>query len=166
MLNAERLGRVGAGPFHASLARLWRFGFVLCQQNDTAIRLVELTIRPLSWQAIDHRTNAHVDRFLLKRLYCIWLYECDSAVNTCSPGTIVSPISLAISDMDKSGQFLQRVLEMPLGPRIALFLVCVEGLTYAETAQFLDVSYSTISSRLVLARRMLAPHVVALKPQH
>jgi RNA polymerase sigma-70 factor (ECF subfamily) len=51
---------------------------------------------------------------------------------------------------------VQRAMRnLPEDQRAVLHLVCVEGLSYAETAQALDVPKGTVMSRLSRARRAL-----------
>ncbi|MGX0879106.1 RNA polymerase sigma-70 factor (ECF subfamily) [Roseovarius sp. MBR-154] len=48
---------------------------------------------------------------------------------------------------------------LPEDQRAVLHLVCVEGLSYAETAQTLGIPHGTVMSRLSRARRALAEKV-------
>jgi len=48
---------------------------------------------------------------------------------------------------------------LPQDQRAVLHLVCVEGLSYAETAATLDIPRGTVMSRLSRARRALAEKV-------
>lgn len=47
------------------------------------------------------------------------------------------------------------VTELPEGQRVALLLVCVEGFSYRETAEILDIPAGTVMSRLSRARAAL-----------
>jgi RNA polymerase sigma-70 factor (ECF subfamily) len=48
---------------------------------------------------------------------------------------------------------------LPEDQRAVLHLVCVEGLSYAETATTLDIPQGTVMSRLSRARRALGEKV-------
>lgn len=48
--------------------------------------------------------------------------------------------------------------ELPLEQRLALTLVAIDGKTYAEAAEILDVPVGTIMSRIARARRNLVAH--------
>ena len=50
----------------------------------------------------------------------------------------------------------QRLQLLPEEQRTVLILVCVDGLTYRETADVLGVAIGTVMSRLSRARRALA----------
>ena len=51
---------------------------------------------------------------------------------------------------------LKHALELPETQREALLLVCVEGLTYQEAADVLNVPIGTVMSRLAAARLKLS----------
>ena len=48
--------------------------------------------------------------------------------------------------------------ELPVEQRLALTLVAIDGKTYAEAAEILDVPVGTIMSRIARARRNLVEH--------
>jgi RNA polymerase sigma-70 factor (ECF subfamily) len=48
--------------------------------------------------------------------------------------------------------------ELPVEQRLALTLVAIDGKTYAEAAEILDVPVGTIMSRIARARRNLVAH--------
>ena len=45
--------------------------------------------------------------------------------------------------------------DLPEDQRTAIALICVEGLSYAEAAEILDVAIGTLSSRLTRGREAL-----------
>lgn len=51
------------------------------------------------------------------------------------------------------------LLRLPAEQRMALTLVAVEGRSYAEAAEILDVPIGTIMSRIARARKQLLPAV-------
>ena len=55
-----------------------------------------------------------------------------------------------------TGQVLKHALELPEAQRETLLLVCVEGLTYQEAADVLNVPIGTVMSRLAAARLKLS----------
>jgi len=52
-------------------------------------------------------------------------------------------------------QIMQQVESLPEAQRLVLVLVCVEGFTYNETANILDIPVGTVMSRLARARMTL-----------
>ena len=57
------------------------------------------------------------------------------------------------------------VSKLPLGQRQALTLVDLEGFSYAEVADILEIPIGTVMSRLCRARKMLTQELLDLKTQ-
>jgi RNA polymerase sigma-70 factor (ECF subfamily) len=55
----------------------------------------------------------------------------------------------------------RRLQELPAEQRTVLILVCVDGLSYKEAADVLDIAIGTVMSRLARARRALADRLGA-----
>jgi len=57
-------------------------------------------------------------------------------------------------------QIYQLVESLPDAQRLVVVLVCVEGFTYDETAQILDIPIGTVMSRLARARMTLGKAIL------
>ena len=55
-----------------------------------------------------------------------------------------------------ASEVLSKVAELPEAQRVAVMLVYVEGFTYAEAADMLEIPIGTVMSRLAAARKKLA----------
>lgn len=75
-----------------------------------------------------------------------------------SPDATASPESLTISQ-SALDQLQGRISKLSEGLRMALYLVAVEGRSYQEAANILDVPTGTIMSRIARARQQLADGV-------
>lgn len=62
-------------------------------------------------------------------------------------------------------QVRQAVAALPMGQREVVTLVDLEGLSYAEVAEVLNIPIGTVMSRLSRARRALKDALEALQPQ-
>jgi len=55
-----------------------------------------------------------------------------------------------------AGQVVDHVMALPDAQRITVFLVYIEGLSYRETSQILNIPVGTVMSRLATARHNLS----------
>ena len=102
----------------------------------------------------------------------LWL---DAKRRARSRGEEVDADSLALSDQGLSARrpedrmLLARVQEamgmLPDGQRSVLALVAIDGMTYRETAEVLDLPIGTVMSRLSRARKHLASMLEAPRTQ-
>ena len=70
----------------------------------------------------------------------------------------LSPSAEVQSDGERSLEAVNKALAaLPEEQRMALTLVAVEGKSYAEAAEILDVPIGTIMSRIARARKQLLP---------
>jgi len=53
--------------------------------------------------------------------------------------------------------------ELPEEQRTAIALICIEGLSYTEAAEILDVAVGTLSSRLTRGREALLARLGGLR---
>jgi RNA polymerase sigma-70 factor (ECF subfamily) len=147
----------------AMLPRLWGFCLRLCgDKHDAEDLLQRACVRglerayqlqpgtsPLSWMfSIIHSTWLNELRARRVRYRCI---ECDDSVletipdaNACNPETALM-----------NSEIIDAVNRLPDTQRTVMLLVAVEGLSYAEAAEALDVPIGTIMSRLSRARQTI-----------
>jgi RNA polymerase sigma-70 factor (ECF subfamily) len=57
-----------------------------------------------------------------------------------------------------NGQIIDAVSRLPEAQRVVMLLVAVEGLSYSEAAEVLDVPLGTVMSRLSRARQAIGAH--------
>lgn len=144
------------------LPRLWRYGLVLSSRGDVAEDLVQATCLRALERSHQFLAGSRLDRWLFSILRSIWLNEVRSRRIRQGEGVVDAETALTF-DGDKeietnilTRQVLREVQLLPQTQRETLFLVYVEGLTYREAAQILDVPIGTIMSRLSAARQELA----------
>lgn len=144
------------------LTRLWRYGVVLSRQRDVADDLVQATCVRALERAAQFTAGTRLDRWLFAILHSIWLNEVRSRRVRMGQGFVDADETLVFDGARETethilaGQVLQRVQALPEAQRTAVFLAYVEGLSYREVAEILDVPIGTVMSRLAAARAKLA----------
>ena len=145
----------------ALLPRLWRFGLVLARDPAVAEDLVQATCVRALERSSQFAIGTRLDRWLFTILRSIWINQLRAQRIRTGHG-LVDADKVLVTDSDEietnilAGQVLKHALELPEAQREALLLVCVEGLTYQEAADVLNVPIGTVMSRLAAARLKLS----------
>jgi RNA polymerase sigma-70 factor (ECF subfamily) len=145
----------------AHLARLWRYGLVLSSRGDMAEDLVQATCLRALERSDQFQAGSRLDRWLFSILRSIWLNEVRARRIRQGEGVVDAETSLTFDGKKEietnilTHQVLKEVQLLPQVQRETLFLVYVEGLTYREAAQILDVPIGTVMSRLAAVRQEL-----------
>ena len=147
----------------ALLPRLRRFAYALSGTRDEADDLVQAACeRALSrldqWQA-----GTRLDSWMFRIIQNAWIdrtraarvrgapYDPDDLVHL--PGVDGRRVTEAALTLDA---VRRRIGELPEEQRIALALVTVDGMSYQQAADVLQVPIGTVTSRLSRARKRLA----------
>ncbi len=108
--------------------------------------------------------GTRMDRWLLSILHSIWLNEVRSRRVRQGQGQVDADHALAFDGEHAAqthvlaAQVIRRVDALPEAQRETVFLAYVEGLSYREVAEVLDVPIGTVMSRLANARAKLAEY--------
>ncbi|MCP4380529.1 MAG: RNA polymerase sigma factor [Hyphomicrobiales bacterium] len=165
--SSHELVRAG---LRAHLARLWRYGLVLSGNRDAAEDLVQATCLRALERSHQFQPGTRLDRWLLTILHRIWLNELRAARYRQGQGQVDAEVALvydglhAVEANIAAVQVLADVQMLPEAQRETVFLVYVEGFTYREAAEALDIPIGTVMSRLAAARVKLAARQEA-RPQ-
>ena len=150
------------------LPRLWRFALRLARNTADAEDLVQRTCL----RALERRAQWQPGSALLSWLFTIehsiWLNELRSAQRR-RTGSLDTEPTLGDADLLVSPtgspeqglhyrQVVQAVEALPEAQRVVMLLVAVEGLSYREAADVLDIPIGTVMSRLARARATLGQH--------
>ncbi len=144
------------------LARLWRYGLVLSRQRHVADDLVQATCVRALERAGQFVPGTRLDRWLLTIMHSIWLNEVRSQRVRQGQGFVDAQSTLSfdgeqhVESQVLASQVIKRVNALPEAMRETVFLAYVEGLSYREVAQVLNVPMGTVMSRLASARLKLA----------
>jgi len=143
------------------LAGLKRFALSLANDSHDAEDLLHLTVERILERGMP--ADAHVAKWSYRVCRNIWLDELRSREvrNRYVATAVATEAGPAISVEDGLGRLeLERVdaamQALPEEQRSALLLVAVEGRSYAEVSEILDIPLGTVMSRVARARRGLA----------
>lgn len=147
----------------ALLPNLKRFALALCRKPDVAEDLVQITAESALRARHQFDPATRLEAWLFRILRNAWI---DMLRRDATRGETVDIHETPQPDpMDSAAQTDDRLMlqsvrlamkTLPEDQRAVLHLVCVEGLSYAETAQTLGIPLGTVMSRLSRARRALA----------
>jgi RNA polymerase sigma-70 factor (ECF subfamily) len=145
----------------AHLTRLWRYALLLSGRRDLAEDLVQATCLRALERCRQFASGTRLDNWLFSILRSIWLNELRARKVRDGEGTVDAQDHLAFDGMAEietnilARQVLKQVHALPRAQQETLFLVYVEGLTYREAAELLEVPIGTVMSRLAAARESL-----------
>ncbi|MCB1486661.1 MAG: RNA polymerase sigma factor [Bauldia sp.] len=144
------------------LTRLWRYGVILSGSRDTAEDLVQATCLRALERAHQFEPGTRLDRWLMTILHRIWLNDLRAARYRRGQGLVDAESALVFDGVRvieaniSASQVLRKVQALPEAQRETVYLVYVEGFTYREAAEALDVPIGTVMSRLAAARAKLS----------
>jgi RNA polymerase sigma-70 factor (ECF subfamily) len=143
---------------------LWRYGLLLSRQRHVADDLVQATCVRALERAGQYEAGTRMDRWLMSILHSIWLNEVRARKVRHGQGSVEAQVILsfdgeyAAQTHVLAAQVIRRVDALPEAQRETLFLAYVEGLSYREVAEVLQVPIGTVMSRLAAARAKLAEY--------
>ena len=142
------------------MPRLWRYGYVLCGNRDDAGDLAQATAMRALERQHQFQPGTAFDRWCFTILSSIWKNELRSRAVRRGQGLVpVEEAGLAATDHADvnilATQVLNFMKRLPEAQRETLFLVYVEGYSYAEAAERLAIPVGTVMSRLANGRRKL-----------
>ena len=145
----------------ALMPRLWRYGLVLTRNRDEAAELAQATATRALERSAQFRPGTQLDRWCFTILASIWKNELRARATRQGEGLVpVEDASLADpaphADVNISAnEVLSGMMDLSEAHRETMFLVYIEGYSYAEAADRLDVPIGTVMSRLANGRKRL-----------
>jgi len=141
------------------LDQIWRFAYRLSQSKEAAQELTQKTcLRALEYQASYHGGNLR--SWLFKIMHNLWRDEVRHTVRA-GLKLVSNDVETDIKSFDGPEQQLllqevqQMINQLPEAHRTVLLLTAVEGFSYKETAELLEVPVGTVMSRLARAREKI-----------
>lgn len=146
----------------ALLPRLRRFARSLTGNAADADDVVQIALERALRNIEQYQPGTRLDSWLFRVVKNAWIDEIRSRRRR---DRVFAPSEEGDSIGDTSPQALEArrrlteveaaMQELPEEQRLAIALICVEGLSYTEASQVLDVPVGTLSSRLTRGRETL-----------
>lgn len=144
------------------LPRLRRFAYALTGESDQGDDLVQETCARALSRLDQWEPGTRLDSWMFRIAQNLWLdqrrahkvrgatVEIDEAYDLPGEdGRTVTESRLTLAEAQRG------MAQLPADQQVIIGLVCVEGLSYKEAAEILDVPIGTVMSRLARARRAL-----------
>jgi RNA polymerase sigma-70 factor, ECF subfamily len=145
------------------LPRLGRFAVALTRSRQEADDLVQMTCERALSRAHQWQPGTRLDSWLYRIMQTIWLNEIHSRTvrrrhdeehrfnsEPSDGGENAAATRVMVHEVERT------LLQLKEKDRAILVLVCVEEMTYRETAEILGIPIGTVMSRLAKARFKLA----------
>lgn len=143
----------------ALLPRLRRFGRTITRHPSDADDLVQISIERALLRYEQWRPEAPFHSWMFGIMRNAWI---DEARARGRQGKVLAPEEAGLDIPDNASEAQLRMLSvqramatLPEEQRLAVALVLVEGLSYKEAAEALDVPIGTLTSRLARGREAL-----------
>ena len=147
------------------LPELRRFAHGLTCDRDTADDLTQATLERALSKSSAWDSSRPLKSWVFKIAKNIWLDQLRvQKVRANTEDIDDEEINIAddnLADMDTTHELrevTERMRELPEDQRAVLVLVAVEGYSYKEAAELLDIPVGTVMSRLSRARKTLIEH--------
>ncbi|ATQ44521.1 sigma-70 family RNA polymerase sigma factor [Caulobacter mirabilis] len=140
------------------LPRLRRFGRALARDAADADDLVQITLERALARREQWQPGSRLDSWTMRIMKNAWIDEARSrsrrrlvAVDG-DAEAVADPGTASPAQRDAALAVTQAMSQLPEEQRLAVALVLVEGLSYAEAAEVLEIPAGTLTSRLVRGR--------------
>lgn len=144
--------------FRDELPYLWRFGLRLSASHEMAEELVQKTILRALEKRKQFASGTNLRSWLFTILHSIWKNELRAqairknvSFNTAEVEGVASDAIAADTTLFLK-EVLKQVNNLAEAQRTVMILVCVEGYSYKEVGEILEIPVGTVMSRLARAR--------------
>lgn len=143
------------------LPRMWRFALVLSKKHDLADDLTQESAERALSRATQYQAGTRLDAWTFSIISSIWKNQLRSNQVRRGQGLqSVDEVGLAAGGNDSEtnifhDQVLNLVMSLPSDQKDVVFLVYVEGYSYKEAANVLDIPIGTVMSRLAAGRKKI-----------
>jgi RNA polymerase sigma-70 factor, ECF subfamily len=145
----------------ALLPRLRRFARTLAQSAADADDLVQTVCERAIRRADQWQDGTRLDSWLFTMMRNLWISELRSRKVRLGEGHVEASeadelhTKVAGDDQMYGGQIMAMVRSLPDGYATTLLLVAVEGWSYQEAADLMEVPIGTVMSRMSKARQLM-----------
>lgn len=149
------------------LPRLRRFALTLTRNRDDGDDLVQTTVERAILRLPQWQPGTRLDSWIYTMMRNLWVSELRhrrvrvgaGQVDAADSDDLINPI--AAPDHLYGNQMLAMVMSLSDGLSSTLLLVAVEGHSYHEAAEILDIPIGTVMSRMSRARQMMKEKLAA-----
>jgi RNA polymerase sigma-70 factor, ECF subfamily len=138
--------------------RLWRYCLTLTGSRDRADDLAQSSCLRAIEKAKLFEPGTRLDLWMFRLTHRVWLNEIRSdAVRQHRSMLLIDDLEIPDTRPDPEENLLaqelvRQVLNLPEAQRVTVMLAYVEGFSYQETSDILDIPIGTVMSRLAAAR--------------
>ena len=161
MFGQKKSDRALRAAIDQHFAGLWRFALSLSGNPDTADDLAQAACMRALERSHQIQNQDRLDAWLMTICRSIWLNEMRAQSIRKAQSLAATPDQELIAQtLDAETnifavEVFTQVMDLPEAQRAAVLLVFVEGFSYREAAEILEVPIGTIMSRLASARAKL-----------
>jgi RNA polymerase sigma-70 factor (ECF subfamily) len=146
------------------LPQLWKFALRISGDKHDAEDLLQLACLRALERAHQLQPDTAPLSWMFSIVYSTWMNEVRArgvrsragiAWNDDLLDSVADPAARTPEENLMCGQIVSAVQRLPEHQRVAMLLVCIEGMSYKEAAEALDVPIGTIMSRLSRARQTI-----------
>lgn len=146
------------------LPRLRKYCYALTNDLHNSEDLLQAAVQRSLEKWHQYQPDTHFDRWMYRLCRNLWIdtmrkdkpsEEWDDELDH-DQGDLES----SVINENLLAKVQQKMGELSEGLRVVLYLVAVEGRSYQETAEFLDIPKGTVMSRLARARQQLSEYVM------
>jgi RNA polymerase sigma-70 factor (ECF subfamily) len=142
------------------LPRLWRFCLVLSGDRSSADDLVQAACLRALEREQQFEIGTRLDHWVFRIAHSIWLNQLRAEKVRRGRGVVpVEDAGLVEFNAESNlylAEVLSEIMALPEPQRVAVLLVYVEGYSYKEAAEQIDIPIGTVMSRLAGARSRLS----------
>ncbi|MGI9333651.1 MAG: RNA polymerase sigma factor [Gammaproteobacteria bacterium] len=144
------------------LPRLRRFALKLSGDEDNGDDLVQAACERALTKIHQWKPGSHMDRWMFSIIRSLWSNELRSQTIRLGAGVVDAEQCLVLDGTKRLESnvelesVVRAVFDLSYAHRVVLLLVYIEGYSYTEAAEALDVPVGTVMSRLARARLSLA----------
>ena len=158
--EAEQLAR---GQIVELLPRLRRFALGLTGAPADADDLVQMAVERAIGRLDQWTVGTRLDSWLFRIVQNLHRNARRDAANQARILGALAPTVIRVEDgvatahgFATAGRVWDAVMALPAEQRVVVIMVCVEGMSYRETAEVLDVPMGTVTSRLARGRAAIS----------
>jgi RNA polymerase sigma-70 factor, ECF subfamily len=143
------------------LPRLRRFALTLCRHQADADDLVQMACERAILRSAQWVPGSRLDSWIYTIMRNLWISELRSRRVRTGAGSVEAADSDELSTDVGAAEILQgnqiaaMILSLPEGLAATLLLVSIEGHSYQEAANVLDIPIGTVMSRMSKARLLM-----------